>query len=425
MRLSMPYGGDTLEANLDWGRCLGALDIADVPELPVLEAAIERAIASPIGLDKDLYALVQPGESVAILVSDAFRHTGVDRILPGLVDGLNRAGIRDEDLHFVFATGSHRPPHEDEKARILGHAMYRRFHQQAFAHDPTDESNLIHLGTTSRGTPVRINKRVHECDRIVATGAVVLHYFGGYGGGRKSVVPGIAAMDTIAANHARNLDPHDDRLNPAVQIGGLDGNPVAEDMLEAARLCHVDYIINTVLNRRGQIAAVFAGELDAAHRAAAQYAYELYAVPIEAQADLVIASSGSAKNFIQSHKALFNAYQAVKPDGHIIFACQAPEGYGGNKFKQWLSLGTKHAIIAELRKNAEINGQTALSTLEKARIVTFVTELSPEQVAGLGGHKAASLEDALESVRHDLAQAGIPDPTYYAMPSASYTVPFV
>ena len=423
MRILMPYGDGQVTADMAWGRLLGVLDVADAPELPGLDEAIRQAIEKPIGLTRNLYDIIRPGESVAVLVSDAFRQTGADRVLPVMFEGLERAGISLDDCCIVFATGTHRSPTEVEQARILGPAVSARFRGRTFVHDPGDEANLVFIGTTSRGTSVKINKRVCACDRLIATGAVVLHYFAGYGGGRKSICPGIAGTETIAHNHARNLDPKAPRLNPAVRIGRLDGNPVAEDMLEAARLVNVDCIVNTVLNRHGQIAGVFAGEMDAAHRAAARFAYDLFAVSIPERADLVIASAGAAKNFVQSHKALFNAYQAVKPEGRIIFLAQCPERYGGNKFAQWLSLGNREAIIAGLRRNAEINGQTALSTREKAPSAIMLSDLTGEEVVALGAQKAGSLSEALEQARADLRRRGIADPTCYLMPSASYTVP--
>ena len=282
-----------------------------------------------------------------------------------------------------------------------------------------------HVGDTSRGTPVYIDKRACEADRVIVTGSVVLHYFGGFGGGRKAVVPGIASVETISRNHSMNLDPHEDRLDPNVAIGKMAGNPVAEDMLEATMFLPVDYLVNTVLNRQGRIAGIFAGDLEQAHGEACAFAEELFAVPLGEQADVVIASSGPIKNFVQTHKALFNAYQAVKPEGRIIMLAQCPEGLGGDQFVKWLRLGSREAIIAGLRDHAEINGQTALSTTQKAPITTFVTDLSEDDVALLGGRKAASLEDALALVRRELQGHGIDDPTYYTMPSAAYTVPLV
>ncbi|MBI4556216.1 MAG: nickel-dependent lactate racemase [Candidatus Hydrogenedentes bacterium] len=425
MRLTLPYGNGILSAVMDWGRPLGVLDISDVPEIAGRDTAIRNAIERPIGLGSSIYQIVRSGERVAILVSDMFRQTCAHQILLLLLEGLNRSGVPDDQIIIVFATGTHRPPTAAEQSRIVGEGVYAQFHGRIFVHEPANDENLVYVGTTSRGTPVRVNRRVQECDRIIATGAVVLHYFAGYGGGRKSIVPGIAAVDTIAHNHALNLDPHADRVNPSVRIGALDGNPVAEDMLEATRFVKVDYVVNTVLNKRGEIAGIFAGEVEAAHRAAARFAYRLYAVGIRKQADLVIASSGGTRNFVQSHKALFNAYQAVKPDGRIILLTKSEEGLGGEQFAKWVRLGNREAIFAGLRKQSEINGQTALSTVQKGPITILVTELVEGDVALLQARKATSLADALTLARTELARAGKPEPTYYVMPSAAYTVPFL
>jgi len=281
------------------------------------------------------------------------------------------------------------------------------------------------VGETSRGTPVQINRRVHEAGRVIVTGRTVFHYFGGYGGGRKGMIPGIASLETIAYNHARNLHPTEDRRDPAVRIGGLEGNPVAEDMLEGARLCNPDLLINTVLNRHGDIARIFAGDLEAAHRAACQFAHDLYAVYIDEPADLVIASAGHAKNFIQSHKALFNAWQALKPNGRIILAAPAPEGLGNERFRYWLGLGTRHVIFSELREHAEINGQTALSIVEKAPQSILLSELNETDGGLLGMQRANTLEEALQRARNDLKEQSVGEPSCYLMPAAAYTVPFI
>lgn len=423
MRIELPYGDTPATAELRCGRVPGVLDVAETPALPNPEAALRQALERPIGLNAPCLHGFGPGESTVILVSDAFRDTGVDQLLPELLAALNERGVRDRDITFLFATGSHRPPNEAEQRRILGLGVYGRFRGRTLPHDPQDTENLVELGATSRGTPVHINRRAVDAAHVIATGAVVLHYFGGFGGGRKSIVPGIAGMDTIAANHSLNLHPTENTLNPAVRIGTLDGNPVAEDMLEAARMLHVDCIVNTVLNQQGGIAGVFAGELDTAHRAAATFARTLFSAPLAERADLVLASAGTAKNFVQSHKALFNAFQAMRPGGRMVFAARAPEGYGGNRFAEWIGLGSRDRIIAELRKRAEINGQTALSAIEKAAHAVMLTELSAPEVAALGARKAETLQEAIDLACADLRETGVGEPGVYVMPSASYTVP--
>lgn len=422
VNITIPYGNAVIEAVADWVRPLGTLDVGETPILADPGAAVLEGLANPIG-GLPLHARLRPGGSVVIVVSDSFRKTCIDQALPALLSWLKGQGVGEEAITFLVATGSHRGPTEAELDEILGPAVHRRFAGRIHSHDPSDQDNLIHLGTTSRGTPVSLNKIAATADTLIVTGTVVLHYFGGFGGGRKSIVPGLAGLETIAANHALNLDPHEDTLNADVTIGRMIGNPVAEDMLEGARLGPDAFLINTVLDRQGRIARIFMGDLVEAHEAACAFSSALYTVPIQEQADLVVASAGTAKNFIQSHKSLYNASQAVRPGGLILLATPAEEGYGGNKFAEWLALGSRGAIIAALRRNAEINGQTALSTLEKARKTVFLTRMAPELVESMGGRRANSLSEGLEILRQDFARTGLQRPSCLVMPAASVTVP--
>ncbi len=422
MKIELPYGESVVEATADWIRPLGTLEVGETTTLGDVAASLLEGLASPIG-GLPLHDRLRPGGSVVIVVSDSFRKTCVDQFLPALLAWLAERGVGEEAITFLVATGSHRGPTPDELDGILGQSIHRRFIGRIHSHDPLDRDNLVHVGTTSRGTPVSLNKFAATADTLIVTGTVVLHYFGGFGGGRKSIVPGLAGLETIAANHALNLDPHEDTLNPDVAIGRMNGNPVAEDMLEGARLGPDAFLINTVLDRKGRIARIFMGDLVEAHEAACACSASLYTVPIREQADLVIASAGAAKNFIQSHKSLYNACQAARPGGRVLLATPAEEGYGGNKFADWLALGSRSAIIAALRQHAEINGQTALSTLEKARRTVFLTRMDAKLVEAMGGRRVDSLAEGLEMMRQDFANAGIERPSCLVMPSASVTVP--
>lgn len=421
----IPYGATMLDSSLPAGSYLGTLDVSNAPELHDRESAIRDAIDNPIGLEKPLFEIVNPGETVALVIPDSFRTSRIEQVLPVLVVGLLEAGVDATSISFVYATGTHRGPTPDEEREILGDYLFEHFKSQTFTHDPRDEKNLVYIGTTRRGTKVHLNKRVQEADRIIVAGAVVLHYFGGYGGGRKLILPGVAGIDSIASNHSMNLHSTHDQIDPSVKIGGLRGNPVAEDMLEAAEMSHVDYNVSTVLNRENQIAGIFAGELNASHVEATKFAHQQFAVDIDERADIVIAASPSTRNFVQTHKALFNAYQAVKPDGRIILLAPCPEGLGGEQFVKWLRLGTSEAIIEGLRSESEINGQTALSTIEKAPITYVVTEMSDDDVRMMHGLPCESFSDAVDRAVGDLELDGRPDPSVYLMPSAAYTVPFV
>jgi nickel-dependent lactate racemase len=421
MRLVLPYGDGKVEADLAQTlgphfRSLGILDVADSAEGP-------SEIA--LGLSPATFSKFRAGDSVVVVVSDSFRRTGIERILPHLLDRLTERGVRPSDISFLVSTGTHRGPTPSEAEQILGAETYAAYRDRFFVHDAFNGSQHATLGTTSRGTPVTLNRRYLEADRRIVTGTVVLHYFAGFGGGGKSILPGLASAEAIARNHALNLDPLADRLDPAVRIGALDGNPVAEDIAEAAAMAPPDLLINTVLRRDGQIARLFVGELEVTHRDACALASSVFAVPIHERADLVIASAGNTKNYLQSHKTLYNAHQAMKPGGRIVLLAAAPEGLGGNNLAEWLRLGEYSAIMAGLREHAEINGQTALSTREKACHAVMVTTLSETDTALLGARKAASLDDALRLCRKHFDESGIPNPTYYTMPHASHTVPLL
>ncbi len=419
--IEIPYGAGSISARLDRAKWIETLDVKDAEPLIDPAGAVHRALRSPLGL------FTMPkhthGQSWLILVSDSFRQTRADQMLPPLLEYLRGLGVNDRDTSILFSTGVHRAPTIDEQRKILGEEVFARLAGRIHCHDAYDKSAHKHIGVTSKGTPVEINRRVLEADHVIATGTVVLHYFGGFGGGRKSIVPGVASAATIAANHSLNLHPCDDRLDPAVRIARMDGNPVAEDMFEAACMVKVDFILNTVLTGDARIAKVFCGELDLAHRKACDFARDLYAAPIHRQADLVIAASAHTKNFVQTHKALYNAYQAIRPGGRIILAAPCPEGLGSERFAKWLALGDRAKVIAELRKNSEINGQTALSTLEKSPSTLFVTEMSADDVALLGGRKAVDLEYAIDEALTQLAQDRVLSPSVYVMPTAAYTVP--
>jgi nickel-dependent lactate racemase len=421
--IEMPYGQNALRAVLPREDSVFSLDVAAVPALTEAAARLRHALRQPIGMDGTALHGIHCGERVAIVLSDAFRHTGIGELLPVLVQEVQRRDVQEKDLFFLVATGVHRPPTVPELQKIMGEGLFERCAARCYPHDPKDADRLVFVGKTSRGTPVWLNRRLVEADRVILTGPIVPHYFAGFGGGRKSVVPGLAGERTIASNHSLNLHGTEDRLNPDVQIGRLAGNPVAEDMAEAADFVPVECIVNTVLNREGRIAGLFVGDRTAAHEAGCAFASRIYETPLPRAADLVIASAGAARNFVQSHKALFNAYRAMKPDGRIVFLTPCQEGLGASGFGEWLGLGSRHAVITHLRTNAEINGQTALSTLEKAPSAVMVTGMDELEVHRTGGRKAANFQAAVDLCLRELADAGVHNPSVCLMPSASHTVP--
>lgn len=371
-----------------------------------------------------MFSLIQPGESACLVVSDHTRKTAVDRILSVLLRGWMDNQCRLENLFILIASGIHRHPTPDEIRSILGAENAKVFEDRIFFHDPDDDRNLVTVGTTRRGHDVRVSRRAVEADRLILLGAATYHYHAGFGGGRKSIVPGLAARSTIAYNHSLTLDPEYNRIHPGVEIGKLDGNPVAEEMLEGARLCQPDGIINTVLSSDGTLVGVFAGDLIMAHRAACRLVENINRVDLDRSADFVIASAGLASTWIQCHKALFNATRAVKSEGRVILVAPCPEGLGNERFRYWVTRPAVEDIYAGLRKSPEVLGQTALSTRMRGSRTILVTHLSKGDRADLGIPTAPDVASAVCMVLEDFHKAGIRRPTYYLMPKALSLVPF-
>ena len=407
--------------------CLGTLEPPGPPP-PLSDPEIEAALARPIwppGRGGAVFDIVRPGESVCLVVSDTTRKTAADRVLPVLLDGLRRNGCAWTDMFVLVATGIHRPPTPAEIEQILSSPVFREFQGRLFVHDPDDEANLVAVGVTKRGHAVRLNRRAAEADRLVPLGAASYHYHAGFGGGRKSLVPGLADRRTIAHNHSLTLDPEQDRVRPGVELGALDGNPVAEEMLEAAYLCEPDIIINTVLTPDGGLAGVFSGELDAAHRAACRLVEKLCRVDIPERADFVVASAGSAPNWIQSHKALYNASRAIREGGRIVLLAPCPEGIGNERFRYWIKKPGIGEIFKGLRQSDEVLGQTALSTKTRGAAAILVTRMAQADIDDLGLETAPDEETAIRRVLDRFTREGTRRPTYYLMPHAGQVAPFI
>ena len=261
----LTYGNKNICFDLDRGNLLGELrprrDYNGVGK-----AEIDCAIKNPVGLKENIYQIARkkiksPGDYVCIVVSDQTRSTGVEQYLEMLIDSLNREGIADEKIVLQFANGMHRPPTREEQKEKLGRRIYARFQGRIFVHDASDETSMVDVGTTTRDNRVRINRIVADARVKILTGSVMYHYFAGFGGGRKSILAGVSSADTIARNHSLTIDPNENRIRDSVEIGRLKGNPVAEDMEEAAALTGIDYIINTVMAEDNTIAAIAAGKV--------------------------------------------------------------------------------------------------------------------------------------------------------------------
>ncbi len=219
------------------------------------QAIIAQALDNPVGAAA-LGEIVKPGETVVIVTSDITRPMPTAKVLPCVVNALNQGGIEDKDICIVFGLGVHRPHTPEEHKKLVGAEMYERI---ACYDSPPDD--VVHLGDTTRGTPVDLSRRVVEADRCICFGNIEYHYFAGFSGGMKAIMPGVSTRAAIQANHSRMVE------SDAI-AGKLDGNPVREDIEEVARFFTVDYIVNVVLNEKKQIINAFAGDVVQAHNRA-------------------------------------------------------------------------------------------------------------------------------------------------------------
>ncbi len=401
--IDLKYGARTLSCCLPDARVLQPAPITPPPDV---RGEIEAALDAPLGT-RPLEEIVSPGETVVIVTSDITRYTGSEHYLPVLVERLGRAGVADDDISIVVALGIHRKQTAEEHRKIVG-SLYGRI--AVYDHECDDPAELATLGVTAGGIPVTVNRRVAEADRVIVTGTAGFHYFAGFGGGRKGLVPGVASRETCMASHFAVFNPPEiGGRHPLAKTGVLDGNPVHAALLESARMVEPDFLLNTVLSPGKQILRVFCGELESAHRAACEMARELYTVPLDAPADLAVVSCGGHPkdiNFIQSHKALDYGVAALKPGGTIVLLAACPDGFGNPTFFDWFRYKNLEKFEAGLRAHYEINGQTAYATLIKAQNyrVILVTELDAEVVRAMGMEKATDLEEALALAAERLSE---------------------
>ncbi len=406
--------------------CLGTITHA-YPKTPLSDARVLAALRKPVwpdGETRAVWEIANGKKNICIVVSDSTRQTAANRVLPIMIKALCERGCSADRIRIVVATGIHRPPTPTEIEKILGPSVAARFVSRITSHDPDNESNLVCVGSTSRGYRVKLNRLAVESDCLMTLGAVTYHYHAGFGGGRKSIAPGLASRDTIAHNHSLALDFERNEFREGVEIGRLDGNPVSDEMLQAAMLCQPHIIVNTVVSPDGRLAGIVSGHLDAAHRAACRALQQFARVDLREPADFVIAACG-ARDWIQAHKALVNAARAVKPDGFVVLAAPCPEGLGNERFREWVKIRDITELFKRLKHLPEVNGQTAVSTRRHAPRTVLVSQMSRTDIQDLGMETSPDIESAVQLVLRKLAEAGRNRPRYYVMPDATHVTPFI
>ena len=414
MRIGFGIGTGVQYAEVPDRNLLGVLHANEVSFDLTDDAEVRRALNEPIGAPR-LREVVKPGEKIAIVTSDITRPMPTWKVMPALLDELYAAGVSGKDVTLVFALGSHRHHTQEEMRHLAGERAWEEI--RCVDCDPDD---CVHMGVTSHGTPVDITRVVAEADRRICMGNIEYHYFAGYSGGAKAIMPGVSTRAAIQSNHSMMV------LESAC-AGALETNPLRMDIEEAGRICGIDYIVNVVLDEHKNIVRCVAGDSVLAHRAGCKVLDSLYRKELPQAADIVLVSQGGAPkdmNLYQTQKALDNARHAVKQGGIIILIGSCREGMGEKVFEQWMTTApTPESMIERIGRDFQLGGHKAAAiamTLQRAEIY-LVSDLEPGFVRKIFMDPKPSVQEALDDAFAKLGSGA----TVLAMPYGGATLPVI
>ncbi len=414
MDISVAYAKGTQTVQIDDANIIDILTPNDI-EIDLKNGEeVQRALNNPIG-SPALSEIVKPGEKVVIVTSDITRPMPSKIVLPYVIKELSDAGCNYEDITVVFALGSHRKHTEDEKIYLAGEQVYNTV--KCIDSDP---ENCIHLGTTPGGTPVDLFEPVAKADRLICLGNIEYHYFAGYSGGAKAIMPGVSTKNAIQANHSK-------MVNPDAHAGKIDGNPIREDIDSIVQFRPIDFILNVVLNEKKEIIKAFAGHYIDAHRAGCRFLDTLYKKKITEKADIVIVSPGGYPkdiNLYQAQKGLDNAKHAVKDGGVVILVASCKEGLGNSTFERWMTGYDRIDDIVEgIGKHFELGGHkaAAIAMVMKNADVYLVSDLEDDFVRSIFFKPFADLSDAYKAAQEKLGEKA----SVIVMPYGGSTLPYL
>lgn len=389
--ISVPFGKGSVLLRIPENRLISVT--SPRPAKALTETEFRSAIDRPVGTT-GLAQIVRPGGKAAIVVDDYTRPTPTAQILPIVLSELRKGGVSFEDIVVVIGGGLHIPTAEHEKSVLVGEEVVR--HVEVVSHICDDDSSLVDLGSSSRGTPIKINRRIVEADFRICIGLIEPHQKAGFSGGAKSIVPGVAGRETINRNHSMRLPIRE-------AIGRIEGNPVRADMEEIARKVGVDFIVNAVLNDRKEVVDLVAGDLVDAHRKGVDSARRMMEIEIPREAEILILSPGGHPRDINlwqtEGKGLVRAWTAAKKGSEIIVVAECPRGVGDPRLEDWLSgaspdeiherfrregytlIGEKAARLADLSEYAKLTFcSPGLDSKKLSRLTVSFTNRPQEQL---------------------------------------------
>lgn len=392
MKVSLPYGNDRLSVEIPESNLVGVLRKGEAEPLDDVYEAVLRSLRSPIG-KPPLGELLDQEDEIAIIVDDHTRPCPDDRLLPPLLEGIEESGVKRGDVKIVVAYGLHSPLESDGLVELLGEEIVGDF--EIVNHVP-DET--VNLGVSSRGVPIEVNKEVMDADFRISTGLIEPHFFAGFSGGRKSIMPGVSSRRAIYGNHGYEMiaDPHS-------RPGELEENPIYLDSIEHAERAGLDFILNVTLTEDGQAADVVGGDPIAAHLEGAEAERERALRKIDHEADIVVTTNSGAPldlDFYQTVKGIYHASLATKKDGIIVVASECADGIGPREFRELHGRGSSPEEVTEIISRKEPIGvqweNQLLAEVQKNYDIYLKSSVDGESLEDFMVNPIDTVEEGLE-----------------------------
>ncbi len=420
------FGKTTQSVMLDENKVLQIIGAEPGEKVKDVKEAVFNALRNPINC-APLCETVKKGDKVVILVSDITRASNrTGDFLSYVVEEINNAGVPDSDITILVATGTHRSHTDEEKKILVGEDVFNRI--KIYDHDAFEADRNVYLGTTSRGTPVYIDKIAAEADKVILTGGITPHLFAGFGGGRKSVLPGIVTAETINHNHVLALsDTIGGGINPDTCLAKEWDNRVSEDMCEAAALLNPCFLINSIMDADGDFYAFVAGHWYDAWLEGTRIVKKQQGVKVSAKADIAISSGGGYPhdiNLYQGMKAYVPASMSLKEGGVIIAVLECDDIAEPPAFFTSFRYDDLKEMEQDVRNNFSIPFYVAFYTCCLAERFTIILVTKPENFEEARKTRAvpvATLQDAMEMAEKII---GKDDYTINIIPHGMDTIPF-
>lgn len=422
MNIKLDYHKYGLEVRVPDDHLAAVLNMRETPPLDDPVAAAREALRRPVA-GPPLHTLARGRRNACVVVSDITRPVPHDIILPPLLECLEQSGIGPEDITLLVATGLHAPMNDEQLRETLTDAVVDRY--PVVNHRARIGAEQAHLGTTTTGIPIHVDRRYVESDLKVLTGLIEAHFMAGYSGGRKLVAPGLVGVETIEHLHGPEILEH-----PRATTGVLEGNPLHEAALEIARRAGTDFILNVSMDEDRQVTGVFAGELDQAHRYGVSHVDGMVVATVEEPVDIVVTSSAGYPldtTFYQAVKGMVGVLDILKEGGSIVIAAGCADGIGSAEFEGLLRKTKDIDAFIEWIQQPGVftidqwEIEELVKALKKGRVYLYTDGLSDDDVRDCLVEPVPSVEAGIERAlnRHGT------DATIAVVPRGPYVIPRV